>query len=263
MTPPPDTGRPNQFLLTPFVLDRPDPDLPRLGGPGWGINAPTMQSASPTARLAVLHRHLSALVAAGVGRGARPVSIAGDCCATIGVLAGLQQAGLDPAVVWLDAHGDFNTHDTTITGFLGGMPLAMITGRGEPAIGGSVGLRAVADADVFLCDARDLDPRERELLDSSGVHHLHDPAELPGALPPDRPIYVHLDVDILDPADAPAMTYPVPGGPSLQSLISLGEALRASRRLAAVSVTTWDLATDRDGRTERACLSVLHALTGS
>jgi arginase len=262
MTPPPDAFPPNRFLLTAFVLDQPDPALSRLGGPGWDINAPTIPGASQMARLAVLHRHLSGLVAASVGRGARPVSIAGDCCATIGVLAGLQRAGLDPVVVWLDAHGDFNTHETTISGFLGGMPLAMITGRGDTAIAESAGLRFVADASVFLCDARDLDPRERELLASSGVHHLRDPADVPSALPEDRPIYVHLDVDILDPSDAPAMKYPAPGGPSLESLVSLGEALRASGRLAGVSVTTWDLATDRDGRTERSCLAVLRALTG-
>jgi arginase len=59
------------------------------------------------------------------------VSIAGDCVATMGVLAGLHDAGITPTLIWFDAHGDFNTWETTPSGFLGGMPLAMIVGRGE------------------------------------------------------------------------------------------------------------------------------------
>jgi len=251
---------PNSLLLTPFFLDQPDPSLSRLQGPGWSVNTPTIPNGSQMARLAVLHRHLAGLVAASVGRGARPVSVAGDCCTTIGVLAGLQRAGLVPVLVWLDAHGDFNTQETTISGFLGGMPLAMITGRGDPAMGGSVGLQALADTDVFLSDGRDLDPPERRLLESSAVHHLRDPSDIPGSLPAGRPIYVHLDLDILDPSDAPAMKYSVPGGPALESLVALGERLRATGRLAAVSVTTWDLVADHDRQTERSCLSVLHGL---
>jgi len=253
---------PNHFLLTPFFLDALEPSLPRLRRPGWDTNMPTMPSGNQMARLAVLHRQLAGLVAASVGRAERPVSIAGDCCTTIGVLAGLQRAGLEPILVWLDAHGDFNTHQTTLSGFLGGMPLAMITGRGDPAMGESVGLRPLADGDVLLSDARDLDPPERRLLESSGVRHLQNPSDIPGELSADRPIYVHLDLDILDPSDAPAMKYSVPGGPALESLVALGERLRDTGRLAAVSVTTWDLLSDQDRHTERSCLSVLHALTG-
>jgi arginase len=256
------SGRPSRFLLTPLVLDQQAPELTRLAGPGWDMITPTIPFTGLSERLAVIHRTLTGRVADSVNDGAVPVSIAGDCCAAIATLAGLQRGGVAPVIVWLDAHGDFNTPETTITGFLGGMPLAMITGRGDLAMGRSVGLRPVADGDVFLSDARDLDPGERRLLESSGVHHLRNPSEIPSSLPADRPIYVHLDLDILDPSDAPAMKYPVPGGPPLAALVALGERLRASGRLAAVSVTTWDLAADHNRKTERACLAVLHALTG-
>jgi arginase family enzyme len=198
------SGRPSRFLLTPLVLDQQAPELTRLAGPGWDMITPTIPFTGLSERLAVIHRTLTGRVADSVNDGAVPVSIAGDCCAAIATLAGLQRGGVAPVIVWLDAHGDFNTPETTITGFLGGMPLAMITGRGD----------------------------------------------------------LHLDLDILEPSDAPAMTYPVPGGPPLAALVALGERLRASGRLAAVSVTTWDLAADHNRKTERACLAVLHALTG-
>lgn len=256
------SGRPSRFLLTPLVLDQQAPELTRLARPGWDMITPTIPFVGQPERLAVIHRTLTGRVADSVKDGAVPVSIAGDCCAAIATLAGLQRGGVAPVIVWLDAHGDFNTPETTITGFLGGMPLAMITGRGDPAMGRSVGLRPLPDGDVFLSDARDLDPRERQLLESSGVHHVRNPSDIPSALPADRPVYVHLDMDVLDPADAPAMTYSVPGGPRLEKVIALGESLRASGRLAAVSVTTWDLAADHDRKTERACLAVLYALTG-
>ncbi len=59
---------------------------------------------------------------------------AGDCVASLGVAAGLQRAGIEPSVAWLDAHGDFNTWETTPSGFMGGMPLAVLAGLGDQSI---------------------------------------------------------------------------------------------------------------------------------
>jgi arginase len=78
----------------------------------------------------------------------------------------------------------------------------------------------------------------------------------PGAIP-DGPLYVHFDVDILDPAEAPAMNYPAPGGPSSQQLKQVFETLAATGRVAAISVSTWDPALDTDGQTEAVVQSVL------
>jgi arginase family enzyme len=71
---------------------------------------------------------------------------------------------------------------------------------------------------------------------------------------------VHLDVDVIDAADAPALQYSVRGGPSLDALVDAAARLHATGRIAAVSVTTWDLARDADRATERVCLRVLDAL---
>lgn len=252
----------NRILLTPYFLDQPSAGVEHLAQPGWQRNTALPMGQDQIARLASVHQELCTLVADVATRGDRPVSVAGDCCAAIPVLGGLQRAGIDPVLLWLDAHGDFNTASTTISGFLGGMPLAMMTGRGDQALMGATGTRPLPDADVVLSDARDLDPAEGDLLRDSGVRQVDSPRLVPGALPPHRPVYVHLDCDVLDPGSAPAMRYSVPGGPALAELVGLGNALHRSGRICAVSVTAWDVEADADGRTGRACLSVLKAFLG-
>lgn len=100
---------PDQMILTPFFLDDPVPGLLPLAQPDWQINQPTtLPGADKQERMTALHKSLAARVAAAVRQGRRPVSIAGDCCTTIGFLAGLQQAGGQPTLIWLDAHGDLS-----------------------------------------------------------------------------------------------------------------------------------------------------------
>ena len=251
-----------RFILTPYRLDAATPDLEALAGPGWRLTDLAVSGDTQFDRIGSIHRRLSELVSDSIKQGECPVSVAGDCCAAIPVLAGLQSNGLHPVVVWLDAHGDFNTQATTITGFLGGMPLAMMSGRGNQTMMQAVGAHLLLDDDIILADGRDLDPLEEALLKGTGVHHLMTVHEVVDAIPPHRAIYVHLDFDVLTPDDAPAMRYSVPGGPSLAQLVALGTALRKTERIAAVSATTWDLAADWDGRTRKACMEALNAFLG-
>lgn len=249
----------NHVLLTPYFLDQPAPLLTRLADSGSEVNTPTLAGDSSIDRMAILHRRLADLVAATVLRGDRPVSIAGDCCTTIGVVAGLQRAGVSPVLVWLDAHGDFNTWQTTVSGFIGGMPLAMLVGRGDQGLLLACGCVSLPETDVFLADARDLDPAERELLEGSGVRRYSDLLSLAGALPADRPVYLHFDTDLLNPLDAPAMAYATAGGPRLDEVREFGDRLARTDRLAAVSMTTWDLLADTDRKTEETCLAALRS----
>ncbi|NIS82127.1 MAG: hypothetical protein GTO14_18395 [Anaerolineales bacterium] len=99
--------------------------------------------------MSILHESLAARVAESVRDGSLTLSIAGDCCTTIGVLAGLQRADVSPLLVWFDAHGDFNTWDTTPSGFLGGMPLAMLAGIGDQTMPEAVGLRSILKIGLF------------------------------------------------------------------------------------------------------------------
>jgi arginase len=257
----------NHWLLTPYALDAPLPALARLAQPGWtvssGVPSPNSDGDDQLTRMAAIHGPLVADVAKIATMGDRPVCIVGDCCQPIAVLAGLQKAGLAPLVVWFDAHGDFNTHETTITGYVAGMTIAMITGRGNQTLVEAAGLKPVPDTDIILADARDLDPAERELLESSKVAHLTDFNELVERVSAsDRPFYVHLDVDVIDSAEAPAQQYPVSGGPSIETLRHVAARLHQTGRLAAASMNPWALDKDTDGRTAAACWSIYNALVG-
>ena len=121
----------DNFMLTPYFLDDPMPGLTEIVSDEWLINQPSLPKGNRQERMANLYQPLKDWVAKTIDQGNRPVSWAGDCCTSIGVLAGLQQSGIEPILLWFDAHGDFNTWETTPSGFLGGMPLAMIAGRGE------------------------------------------------------------------------------------------------------------------------------------
>ena len=264
----------NHWLVTPYALDAPLPALARLARPGWSVSAgvPSMADATGAAdgaggdlltRIAAVHGPLVSDVSKAVELGERPVCILGDCSQAIAVLAGLQRAGIAPLVVWFDAHGDFNTHDTTITGYVAGMPIAMITGRGNQALVEANGLKPVPDTDIILADARDLDPKERELLEQSKVAHLSDINEVVERVAAsDRPFYVHFDVDVLDSAEAPAQQYPVPNGPSIETLRNAAARLHQTGRLAAASMNPWALDKETDGPTAAACWSIFNALVG-
>ncbi len=198
--------------------------------------SPPLPDGSPQQRMAVLYRHLADRVAAEMS----PVVYAGDCLAAIGVLAGLQRAGIDPTLIWFDAHGDFHTWQTTRSGFLGGMPLAMIVGRGEQAIVDGVGLAPLDEGRVVLVGARDLDPGEDEAVAASAMTVIPSVMDLSGRDLPPGSLHIHVDLDVVDPRDMPAHNYPAPGGPSLGEMQAVLTRLAATGRVAAVSFSTWN-----------------------
>jgi len=186
-------------------------------------------------RMAVLYDELASVVAAD-----EPALVyAGDCLSVIGVLAGLQRKGIDPTLYWFDAHGDFHTWETTGSDFLGGMPLAMLSGRGEQTIVEATGLRPLADDHIVLVDARDLDRGEDAAVAASGMTVMS-VDEVASFTPPPGPIYVHVDVDVVDPSDLPAINYPAPGGPSADAVRGAVANLAATGRVVAASVSSWN-----------------------
>ncbi|MCA9932312.1 MAG: arginase family protein [Ardenticatenaceae bacterium] len=250
----------NQFILTPYFLDRPEPGLESLVEPGWQVNDPVLPVRSPQERMVALYQPLAELVATAVQQGHRPVSIAGDCCTSIGVLAGLEQAGIRPTLLWFDAHGDFNTWDTTPSGFLGGMPLAMAVGRGEQTIVQGVGLTPLPESQVILTDGRDLDAEERVAVQASQVTHLPQVTNLLDFPLPNGPLYVHFDTDVIDPVDAPAMNYLAAHGPTLDTLQQVLRRLAATGRVVAVSLSSWNPTMDGDGRSRQIAMNLLQEL---
>ncbi len=213
-------------VLTPELPDDEDCyDTSRTSGPG----------SVAQRRMAVLYNQLASRIADD----GPTLVYAGDCLSVIGVLAGLQRRGIEPTLYWFDAHGDFNTWETTRSGFLGGMPLAMITGRGEQTIVEATGMRPLADDRIVLVGARDLDRGEDAAVADSNmtVMSVQDVAT---ATPPPGPIYVHVDVDVVDPSDLPAINYPAPDGPSADTVRAAVANLAASGRAVAASVSAWN-----------------------
>jgi len=215
-----------------------------MGQPVKGLDLPAESKAlhpdlpkdSEMERMAALYAALADAVAAATEM---PRIYAGDCCVILGVLAGLQRCHIDPVLVFFDAHGDFNTWETTPSRFIGGMPLAMATGRGDQTIVEACGMRTIPDGDAILVDGRDLDPEEAELLARSQVPivRVEDVVE---ALPASRPLYVHIDVDVVDPVELPAVSYPAEGGPSVGRVVSAASGLANTGRVAAFSTTVWN-----------------------
>jgi arginase len=251
------------FILTPFFLDQPMQGLESLVEADWEVNDPQLPQETPQGRMGALYKPLADFVSNSAGRGDFPVSVAGDCCTSLGVLAGLQQAGLDPTLIWLDAHGDFNTWETTPSGFLGGMPLAMLVGRGEQTIMEMVRANPISEEKVVLSDGRDLDPGEREAVASSNIYHLKSTSNLLDFELPSGPIWVHFDTDVIDAGEAPAMNYPAKGGPCVEDLQKVFSSLTDAGQIAAVSMSTWNPEFDQDGRSRGVSIGLLRELIRS
>jgi arginase len=248
-------------ILTPTLLDAPVPGLDRVAERGgWILNAPPLPAGDQMARTGRVLTALAAQVEAAVREGRRPIALGGDCCQPIAVLAGLARAGVQPTLLWLDAHGDFNTHETTISGFVGGMPLAMLVGRGRQDLVEAAGLEPIPERDVVLCDARSLDPKEAIALRASAITHLRSIDDAVAVRPADRPVYVHIDVDVVNGGELKQTLYPEPGGPSGAEVRRALTHLRETREVAAVSMTAWAPALDADGRAAEFCLGLLDLL---
>jgi arginase len=188
-------------------------------------------------RLGTLYEQVARAVAA---EGGPHVVVLGDCIAGLGVLAGLQRAGRDPGIVWFDAHGDFHTEATTISGFLGGLPLALAAGIGTLTLPEILQLRPVPPPRVLLVGARDIDPPELRLLEDHHVPRVDRVENLSEADLPDGDLYLHLDIDVTDPNDLPGLRYPAPGGPSLDGVLdAVGRVLATGRVITVGLAVTW------------------------
>lgn len=248
------------WICSPFFIGRPDEGLRAVAGEGWVVNAPLLVCRDPLERMAVLYEALAGQVAAAVRAGRRPVSLAGDCLSCLGVTAGLQRAGVDAALLWFDAHGDFNTPQTSPSGFLGGMPLAMAVGRGEQGLVRALGMRPIPEGRVILTDARDLDPGEDEAVAGSAMTHLPDVSALLDVPLPPGPLHVHFDTDIVDPADSPAQNYLVPGGPSAALLERVFRRVGREGDVVAVSISAWNPAMAGAAKSRDVSLALVRAL---
>jgi arginase len=225
-------------IQVPYHLDEYLPDLDVPLPPDTVITA-DLPAGDVWDRLSALYAGLAAAVAAEAGRGGRPVVVSGDCMTALGTMSGLQRAGVQAGIVWFDAHGDVQTLETTTSGYLGGLPLRLLMGYRPELIAARLGLRAVPEHQVALVDARDLDPPEVSYLAGAQIRRS-EVGELDAAGLPGGPLYVHLDLDVIDSGQLPGLRFPAPGGPSPAQVTGALSALLGTGRVAAIGVAcTW------------------------
>jgi arginase len=217
-------------------------------------------------------RQLAEKVCNVADRGDFPLVLAGGCISCIGTLAGL--GAPPPAIIWLDAHGDFNTPETTISGFLDGMALATAVGRCWAKLAATVpGFCPVPESQTVLVGAREFDVSERALLDSSAVH-LIDPQRIRnhGWRAELEPLwakiqmhtgraYLHIDLDVLDPACARANQFAAAGGLALTELLEIVSWVRERIALAATAITAYDPEYDEGEKAVKAAVDVIRELS--
>ena len=219
----------------PYHLDEYLPGLDLTPEPAELVT-PELAVGEIWSRLAVLYAAVARAVTGGRGDHGRPVVVAsGDCLTALGTVAGLQSAGADPAIVWFDAHGDVQTPETTSSGYLAGMSLRLLTGYRPELIASHLGLRPVPEDRIVLVGARDLDPPEATYLDQASIRRCQ-VTDLPAAELPDGPLYVHVDLDVVDGAQLPGLRYPTPGGPDAGQIADALSLLLGTGRVAAVGI---------------------------
>jgi arginase len=257
---------------------------------GHSVEVVTVRRESPfgdeLGAVLAVDRALGTAVEDALFSDALPLVVAGNCNATLGVQAGLQRGGaVDAGLVWLDAHGDFNTPATTETGYLDGMPLAMVVGRAyREAVERELDAEPLPEVAVVHAGGRDFDREEHASLLASDVRVVdggelreRGPAEtlVPAldALARERrafwgldadeapPVHLHVDLDVLDPAAAPGVTFPSPRGLSAAQLLESIDLVRERFQLIAVTVTSFTPARDEAGTTLAAGLAVLQRVT--
>lgn len=223
-------------IQVPFHLDDYLPDFDSPMPAATAIVAAAGADSDLWRRLAEINE----AVASQVGRAqAVPVVICADCTTSLGIMAGLQRAGHDPAVVWFDAHGDVQTVETTSSGYLGGMPLRILVGYRPELIASSLGLRPVAEDRVVLVGARDLDPPEVEYLATSAIRRAA-VAEVSTMELPDGPIYLHMDLDVISPSELPGVRFPAPDGPGTAEVFDAARSVWQTGRVVGVGIAcTW------------------------
>jgi arginase len=213
---------------------------------------PQLPAAGQWERFVILYDALATEVAGAAED--FPVVVTGDCMAAAGTLTGLQRAGLDPGVVWFDAHGDVHALDSSTSGYLGGLSLRLLAGGNAERLAEPLGMRPVPEDRCVLVDARDLDPAEREYLAASRIGR-RSVAEIQAADLPDGVVLLHVDLDVIDASEVPGLRFPVGNGPTAEAVIKALARLLASGRVAALEITCpWF---DPDGPADTAARTAL------
>jgi arginase len=211
-------------------------------------------------------KDLATTVEKSLGEGFLPLVLGGDHSIAAGVAAGVaahfRKEKKQIGYLWLDAHGDMNTPDSSPSGNVHGMPLAAIMGYGAPELVDLMGFKPKAEpGNIVIVGARDLDAQERKIVKKSGIHvfTMRDIDErgmrevmsdaLKYALDDTAGIAVSLDMDFVDPSDAPGVGTPVRGGVTYREAHLAMEMIADSEAMASLEVVEINPIIDEHNRT--------------
>ncbi len=230
------------------------------------------RSDSPTLNLGIIGGRIADAVAQGVRAGRATVMVGGDCAHITGVLGGWQDVfGPDVRIglVWFDAHGDFNTSKTTLSGMLGGMPVAVAAGLDWPEWREASHLAAPIPTDrILMVDVRNLDPAEKQLVDATSIEIAAPALGFPGddltaavSRLADRCdyLYLHIDSDILDARFVPNHGTQEPNGPDIQQVAAAVETVMATGKVVALALVSVSGAGEGADVTRRSAAELLSA----
>jgi arginase len=217
-----------------------------------------------------VNKQVAALVAKAHQRRELPILLAGSCNSSLGALAGFRHESC--GAVWLDAHADFNTPETTISGFFAGMSAAVITGHCYRAYWAEIGDNTpLAEQDIVMFGVRDVSPQaELERLERSAIQVVawRDGKPDQDILAPldslasrVRDVYFHVDFDAFAPEVAPGVAdEPVPGGLSLEDAERIVDATSDRFRILAATLATYTPELDQDDKTLQVALRLIEML---
>ena len=217
---------------------------------------------------------LADCVEGAVRDGAMPLVLGGDHSVAIGTQAGLARHSKDRGLIWFDAHADFNTHETSPSGNIHGMPVACLCGQGPQeltGIGGhtpalnpkdirQIGIRSVDAGEKRLVHDMGIEVFDMRYIDEMGMRHT---MELALALvDANTHLHVSLDVDFLDPDIAPGVGTTVRGGPTYREAQLCMEMVADTGRLASLDIVELNPALDVRNQTAELAVDLVESLFG-
>jgi len=243
-----------------------------LSAPITDPRTPPRPPAHHAAEIVRVVSELAASISEIERAGALPIVIGGDHSIGMGTLAGIARAGRRPGVIWMDAHGDINTPETTSSGNVHGMPLAVAVGLAARPF--PTELRGSVRGDhTALLATRSLDEGERENIRRAGVtaitmadiDRLGMSAAMERAIDvasKGEGIHLSLDMDAIDPDEAPGVGTPVRGGLTYREAQLAMEMLAASGKLRSIEVAEVNPILDRENRTAQLAVELIASALG-
>jgi arginase len=221
-------------------------------------------------RFGLASGHLADHAAGHAAAGLINLGLYNNCSSLLGMLGGLRHAASPPrrvGLVWIDAHGDYNTPETTLSGMLGGMPVAIAAGDALQRMRQQARLdEPLSKQDIVMAGVRDTDPLEQQRIDADGIVQIsvadlralddrfH--AEMARLTAQTDVVYVHVDLDVLDPREIPGHPLTVADGPTGTELGAAIEAMFRYPKTEALGLASYPHRDDPGGVTMKA----IHAL---